>query len=88
MDYDQEMCCEVDADAGKEISIREKLQLTEKALIETRSILLNIIEGITNQPRTDSDFRESECMQDSANQICGLTNDCLSLANRIHSLMF
>ena len=92
MNYDQRICCEVEPErcevADKEMSIKDQLQRAEKVLIDTRSVLLNIVEGITRKPRTDDKLEEAGCMQDSTRIIGCLTEECLSLANRIHSLMF
>lgn len=92
MNYDQRMCCEVETEkcvaAEKEMSIKDHLQRTENALIDLRSVLLNIVEGITKCPRTDDVPKDSGCMQESATIVGCLTEECLSLANRIHSLMF
>ena len=72
----------------KELSIKDQLTETENKLIETRSILFNIVEGITSKPRNDDKLTEAGCMQDSARILNALAESCLSLANRIHSLMF
>lgn len=72
----------------KEWSIKDQLAETEKKLIETRSILFNIVEGITNKPRNDDKLTEAGCMQDSVKILNELADNCLSLASRIHSLMF
>ena len=92
MTYDQRMCCEVESAklevADKEMSIKDQLQYTEGKLLDTRSVLLNIVEGITRKPRTDDKLEEAGCIQDSTRIIGCLTEECLSLANRIHSLMF
>ena len=92
MNYDQRMCCEVEPEkcevVDKEMSIKDQLQHTEKMLVDTRSVLLNIVEGITRKPRTDDKLEEAGCMQDSTRIIGCLTEECLCLANRIHSLMF
>ena len=92
MNYDQRMCCEVETEkcveAPKEMSIKDHLQRTENVLIDLRSVLLNIVEGITKCPRTDDVPKDSGCMQESAITVGCLTEECLTLANRIHSLMF
>ena len=92
MNYDQRICCEVDPEkcvqTNKEMSIKDYLQHTENALIDLRSVLMNIVEGITKCPKTDNIPKDSGCMQESAITVDGLTEECLSLANRIHSLMF
>ena len=72
----------------KEWSIKDQLTETEKKLIETRSVLFNIVEGISKKPRNDDELTEAGCMQDSARILNALAESCLSLANTIHSLMF
>ena len=72
----------------KEWSIKDQLKVTESKLIETRSILFNIVEGITNKPKNDDKLPEAECMQDESRILNELAESCLSLANSIHNLMF
>ena len=71
-----------------ETSVKEQLMEIEKKLIETRSVLMNIVEGITNSPRPDGKLPDEECMQDSLLTINGISDDCMGMANRIHQLLF
>ena len=85
------MCCGVDpasAVVENERSIKDQLNEIEMKLIETRSVLFNIVEGITKKSRSGDNPTEPECMQESTRIINDLSESCLSLANTIHGLMF
>ena len=90
LDY-REMCCEVEPEnvvKENEHSIKDSLTKIENDMVDIRSVLLNIYEGITNKPRTDDKLTAPGCMQDATRNIKSLTDECLSLANKIHGLMF
>ena len=94
MNYSQgyDMCCEVEPEkvtaAAREQTIKESLTQIESGMVDVRSVLLNIYEGIANNQRTDDKLTAPGCMQDSTRNIKCLTEECLSLANKIHGLLF
>ncbi len=92
MDF-REMCCEVektlsDTGEGRPMPIKNQLIMATKKLIDMRSLLFNIVEGISSGQRADDKVPEASCMNDSARNVNMLIDQCLDLANGIHKFMF
>lgn len=85
MDY-KEICCEVEPE--KTMSIKDQLTTATKKLIDMRSLLFNIAEGISSGERTDEKVPEASCINDSAKYVNKLIDQCMDLANSIHNFLF
>lgn len=93
MDY-RDTCCKVESEntvGVKQIPIKDQLIVATNKLIDMRSLLLNIVEGISSgeRPSDPNDkIPETECIKDSARNINMLIDQCMDLATDVHKLMF
>lgn len=94
MDY-REMCCEVEPEKtmpntveGRSMPIKDQLIMATKKLIDLRSLLFNIVEGISSGQRADDKVPEAGCINDSARNVNMLIDQCMDLANGVHKFMF
>lgn len=71
-----------------EPSIKTRLKEIEKRQIDTRILLMNIIEGITNAPRPNDETPDENCVNDTVEFMDALSCDILAMVKRIFELIF
>ena len=85
--------CEFEKAGGRPVcngepSIKTRLKEIEKRQIDTRCLLMNIIEGITNAPRPNDELPDENCVNDTVDFMDKLSSDNLAMVNRIFELIF